>query len=66
MNGRQIELTLSTPGERLDKALTDALPELSRTRVQQLIKEEQILVNGRSAKASQKTGRGRTSSHYPA
>lgn len=54
MNGRQVELTISIPGERLDKALTDALPELSRTRVQQLIKEEQVLVNGRTAKSSQK------------
>lgn len=53
-NGRTIELTLSTPGERLDKALTDALPELSRTRIQQLVKEEQVLVNGRAAKSSQK------------
>ncbi|MCB9422729.1 MAG: RluA family pseudouridine synthase [Ardenticatenaceae bacterium] len=54
MNGRTIELTLSAPGERLDKALTDALPELSRTRIQQLVKEQQILVNGRAAKSSQK------------
>ena len=54
MNGRQVELTLSTPGERLDKVLTDALPELSRTLIQQLIKEEQILVNGRAAKSSLK------------
>jgi 23S rRNA pseudouridine1911/1915/1917 synthase len=54
MNGRQIELTLSAPGQRLDKALDEALPELSRTRLQQLIKEEQILVNGRAAKSSLK------------
>ncbi|MEJ2749863.1 MAG: RluA family pseudouridine synthase [Anaerolineae bacterium] len=54
MNGRQVELTLSAPGERLDKALNDALPEMSRTRLQQLIKEEQVLVNGRTARSSQK------------
>lgn len=58
MNGRTIELTLSTPGERLDKALTDALPELSRTRIQQLVKEEQVLVNGCAAKSSQKVEGG--------
>lgn len=54
MNGRQIELTLSAPGQRLDRALDSALPELSRTRLQQLIKEGQVLVNGRTAKSSQK------------
>jgi 23S rRNA pseudouridine1911/1915/1917 synthase len=58
MNGRQVELILSTSGERLDKALTDALPELSRTRVQQLVKEGQVLVNGRTAKSSQKVEGG--------
>jgi 23S rRNA pseudouridine1911/1915/1917 synthase len=58
MNGRQVELILSTSGERLDKALTDALPELSRTRVQQLVKEGQVLVNGRAAKSSQKVEGG--------
>ncbi|MCP4426966.1 MAG: RluA family pseudouridine synthase [Chloroflexi bacterium] len=54
MNGRQIELTLSVPGERLDKALKKALPEMSRAQLQRLIKEEQVLVNGRVAKASLK------------
>ena len=54
MNGRLIELTLSTPGERLDRALTAAVPELSRAQLQRLIKEEQVLVNGRVAKASLK------------
>lgn len=58
MNGRQVELTLSAPGERLDKALNDVLPELSRTRLQRLIKEEQVLVNGRAAKSSQKVEGG--------
>jgi 23S rRNA pseudouridine1911/1915/1917 synthase len=48
----QVELTLELPGERLDRALVQLLPQLSRTQVQKLIKEELVLVNGRAAKAS--------------
>ena len=54
MNDRQIDLTLTAPGERLDKSLTDALPQMSRAQLQRLIKEGQVLVNGRPAKASQR------------
>jgi 23S rRNA pseudouridine1911/1915/1917 synthase len=39
-------------GRRLDRYLAEALPELSRTYIQQLIDDVHILVNGRSAKAS--------------
>lgn len=39
--------------ERLDIYLSEKL-NLSRTRVQNLIKEEQILVNDKKAKSSQK------------
>lgn len=52
MEERKIELTLDASGERLDKALVDALPDLSRTQIQRLIKEERVLVDGRSAKAN--------------
>ncbi len=54
MSERLIELTLSAPGKRLDMALKEALPEMSRAQLQRLIKEGQILVNGRSAKSSLK------------
>ena len=54
MSEYQIKLTLTTPGERLDKALKQAQPDLSRAQLQRLIKEGQILVNGRLAKASLK------------
>ncbi|GJM43037.1 MAG: putative RNA pseudouridine synthase [Ardenticatenaceae bacterium] len=47
-------LHLDAPGKRLDKVLTEQLPDLSRTQIQRLLKEEQILVNGRTAKANQK------------
>ena len=52
MNDRIINLTLDNAGARLDIALVDALPDLSRTQIQRLLKEEQIIVNGRSAKAN--------------
>jgi 23S rRNA pseudouridine1911/1915/1917 synthase len=58
MNSQQIELTLDTPGQRLDRALSEALPDLSRMQWQRLIKEGAVLVNGRSAKASQKLAGG--------
>jgi 23S rRNA pseudouridine1911/1915/1917 synthase len=52
MNGQQIELTLLAAGERLDKALADILPDISRTQWQRLIKTGQVLVQGELAKAS--------------
>lgn len=53
MDAHRIELTLDRPGERLDKALGQKLPQLSRTQIQKLIKEEKVWVNGRVPKASQ-------------
>ncbi|MCL4262597.1 MAG: RluA family pseudouridine synthase [Anaerolineae bacterium] len=53
MTDHQVDLTLDIPGERLDRALVQALPQLSRTAVQKLIKDGQVLVDGRVAKASQ-------------
>jgi 23S rRNA pseudouridine1911/1915/1917 synthase len=52
MNNIPQILHLDAPGERLDKVLTEHLPTLSRTQIQRLLKEEQILVNGRPAKAN--------------
>lgn len=45
-------------GIRLDRFLADRLPELSRTRVQQLIREGRVIVSGRAARASQKIDEG--------
>jgi len=39
-------------GKRLDQFLVTQIPETSRARVQQLISEEKVLVNGKPAKAS--------------
>ena len=51
-------LQLDAPGQRLDKVLTEQFTDLSRTQVQRLLKEGQILVNGRSAKANLKLAGG--------
>lgn len=54
MKAQQVELTLLSPGERLDKALSAAMPEISRMQWQRLIKDERVLVDGKSAKPSQR------------
>ena len=54
MKAQQVNLTLPFPGERLDKALTAVMPDLSRMQWQRLIKEGRVLVDGRTAKASQR------------
>ena len=49
-------ISLSNPadvGRRLDTVLADCVSDLSRSRIQVLIKSGHILVNGRSAKARQ-------------
>lgn len=45
-------------GQRLDKALSGLCEDLSRARVQALIKEGQVKINGFSASASEKVDRG--------
>jgi 23S rRNA pseudouridine1911/1915/1917 synthase len=46
--------TPADAGTRLDQFLTSHIPDVSRARVQQLIREEKVLVDGRAAKASMK------------
>jgi len=57
---QQIEITLEATGERLDKALTDALPDLSRMQWQRLIREGRVTVDGTRAKASYRIVGGET------
>lgn len=45
-------------GVRLDRYLTARLPELSRTRIQELIDEGRVLVNGNSARRSHRVAPG--------
>lgn len=55
MKAQKVELNLQQfAGERLDKALTEAMPELSRMQWQRLIKEQRVLVDGHSARPSQR------------
>ena len=49
---KQVELTLEAAGERLDRALTVLLPDLSRMQWQRLIREGMVTVNGERARAS--------------
>jgi 23S rRNA pseudouridine1911/1915/1917 synthase len=45
-----VEIRADAPAERLDAFLAARLPDLSRSRVQALIREQFIIVNGRPAK----------------
>ncbi len=49
---RIVEMTARQGGERLDKFLAAGLEGVSRTEVQRLIKEAQVLVNGAEARPS--------------
>ena len=51
-SSQQIELKPEAPGERLDRALSEAYPDLSRVQWQRLIKEGAVTINGRSPKSS--------------
>jgi 23S rRNA pseudouridine1911/1915/1917 synthase len=45
-----VEIRVDSSGERLDAYLAARLPELSRSRIQVLIREQYIIVNGQPAK----------------
>ncbi len=47
-----MEFTIKIGGERLDKAIKNQETEISRTRLQKLIKEEKVKVNGKIEKNS--------------
>jgi 23S rRNA pseudouridine1911/1915/1917 synthase len=55
---REIELRADREGERLDQFVARALPELSRARVQRLIDEGLVTVEGRAPKASRRLSAG--------
>ena len=54
MNKQVITLTLDRPGERLDKAIAEALPDISRTQCQRLIAEGHVRIGDRPVKAGQR------------
>ena len=45
-------------GIRIDKFLSESLPDMSRSYIQKLIKENQIIVNSKTVKANYKTAAG--------
>lgn len=50
----EIEVLESQAGIRIDKFLVEELPELSRSYIQKLIKEDEITVNGKKIKSNYK------------
>lgn len=59
-NGRLLHLTLDAEGERLDRALSEAYPDLSRVQWQRLIQEGLVTLDGKPLKASLKLAGGET------
>ena len=55
-----IEIILEDVGERLDRALTEKFPELSRMQWQRLIREGHVTISGNRAKASYRIEGGET------
>jgi 23S rRNA pseudouridine1911/1915/1917 synthase len=53
-----VEFQIKEPGERLDKAIAVALPDLSRATIQRLIKSGNVTVDGRSSKPSYRVEAG--------
>ena len=51
---REVEVIGSCAGLRIDKFLSEEFPEMSRSYIQKLIKEEQVSVNGKIVKANYK------------
>jgi 23S rRNA pseudouridine1911/1915/1917 synthase len=54
---RKLQFDEPTPDIRLDKYLTQVLPQFSRAYLQRLIEQGHVLVNGQKAKASQRLTR---------
>ena len=51
---REVEVIGSCEGLRIDKFLAEEFPEMSRSYIQKLIKDEQVTVNGKIVKANYK------------
>ena len=49
---REVEVIGSCSGMRIDKFLSEEFPEMSRSYIQKLIKDEQVSVNGKIVKAN--------------
>lgn len=58
MESRQIELVEKSIGDRLDKLLSEHLADLSRTQIQQWIKDGNVLVNEKKVKPNYRMSKG--------
>jgi 23S rRNA pseudouridine1911/1915/1917 synthase len=56
--GREVTFTVDEGGERLDKAISAGVPDLSRAMTQRLIKTGEVTVNGRPSKPSYRVEMG--------
>lgn len=54
----EVRVPLAASGQRLDQVAAQLFPDYSRARLQEWIKDEHLLVNGRSVKANAKLGGG--------
>ena len=52
---KEYSLEVKNEKGRLDKFVSEQIPDLSRTRVKELVKDQNILVNGKVEKVSQGT-----------
>jgi 23S rRNA pseudouridine1911/1915/1917 synthase len=57
---QKLKATSGDAGRRLDLFLAERVPELSRTRIQELIREGHVRVDGHIAKVSQRVAAGET------
>jgi len=57
---KQFQIPVEAYGQRLDQAVVTLLPEFSRSRLQQWIKQGKILLNGEACKAKTKVSGGET------
>src|ERR1700722_4511477 len=55
---KKLTATASDAGRRLDLFLAEQIPAVSRTRIQELIQEGRVKIEGRSAKASHRISAG--------
>lgn len=60
MSPEQIDITLNAPGERIDRALAAARPDISRMRWQKLIKDGCVTLSGVPVKSSLRLEGGET------
>lgn len=54
----ELNFTAEVPGSRIDRFLSDEMPDVSRSHIQKLIKEHLVTVNGNQVKSNYKVNTG--------